>query len=84
MQESFRRLRVTGSDGSCPESFARVDEQPWVRPLFESLLRAAALGTPSPEAAQWYLDVLEDLDVSRSPAGKFVVSSSIHLEEGAL
>jgi hypothetical protein len=75
---------MRGGVNSRPDAFASGAELPWVRPLFESLLRAAALSTPSPEAAQWYLDVLEDLDVNCSPAGRFVLPSNIRQEEGAL
>ena len=84
MQDDLRRLCSTGSRGSRPGALAGGQDPPWVRPLFESLLRAAALSASNSDAAQWYLDVLEDLDAGGSPAVRFALPSSMSQEEGAL
>jgi hypothetical protein len=41
---------------------------PWVRPLFENLLRSAALSARDPDAAEWFLGVLDEVDSGRVEA----------------
>ncbi len=84
MQESLSPLRMTGGGGSRPAGLTGGLGLPWARPLLESLLRREALKASDSEAAQWYLEVLEDLQLGGPAPVRFALPASFRQQEGAL